>query len=197
MVINNAEFKISVGIKSSLFNDDKNEIAFIGRSNVGKSSLINYLTNRKALARTSNTPGRTRLINYFEINKSFYFVDLPGYGFALGNKKEQDEWKKLIENYLEQSKKLKLVCLLLDIRRDISTQDEQMLKYLEYYHIPFIVIVTKADKVGKSQVKNMALKIGRQVGIGDDNVLVCSVQDKVGKEKILEKMEQFLGEENE
>lgn len=193
MIIKNAEFVISATKKMPLKNEDKIEIAFVGRSNVGKSSLINYLTNKKALARTSSTPGRTRLVNYFSINNGeFYFVDLPGYGYAKGNKQEQLEWKQLMESYFMTSKMLKLVVLLFDIRRDINEDDKIMLKYFEYYRIPFICVVTKADKVAKSQRKLSAVKIARQIGIGDENIFIVSTSEKFGKEDVLTKIEQFI-----
>lgn len=192
MVIKKANFITSLASSKNLFNDKLPEIAFVGRSNVGKSSLINYLVNRKSLARTSSTPGRTRLINYFEINSEFYFVDLPGYGFAKGNKTEQIEWKKVMEGYLEHSKMLKLVCVLIDIRRDVSDLDMKMISYLYSYNVPFLVIVTKADKIAKTKQKGMANGIAKQIGIGIDNVFISSSEDKVGRDFILEKFEQFL-----
>lgn len=197
MEIINADFVISATRKQPFKNEMKSEIAFVGRSNVGKSSLINFLTNRKSLARTSCTPGRTRLINYFNINNGqFYFVDLPGYGYAKGNKVEQVEWKKLMESYFQLSTQLKLVVLLFDIRREINEDDKTMLKYFEFYHIPFICVVTKADKISKSQRKNSALSIARQIGIGDENIFVVSVLDKIGKAEVLQKLDQFICEEN-
>ena len=192
MVIKEAKFVTSLGKTSKFFNTDKSEIAFVGRSNVGKSSLINYLVNRKGLAKVGATPGRTRLINYFEVNNSFYFVDLPGYGFALGNKKEQQDWKKLIETYFKQSNMLKLVCVLVDIRRDVQDSDMQMISYLYSYNIPFIVIVTKADKIAKTKQKSYAIKIANQIGLPQENVLVSSSLN-VGKQvEILDKLEQFV-----
>ena len=193
MVIKNSEFVISATIKRPFNNENISEIAFVGRSNVGKSSLINYLTNKKTLARTSAMPGRTRLVNYFSINGGeFYFVDLPGYGYAKGSKQEQKEWKQLMENYFMTSKMLKLAVLLFDIRREINEDDIMILKYFEFYHIPFICVVTKADKVAKSQRKLNALKIARQIGLGDENVLIVSTNEKFGKDEVLSKIEQFI-----
>ena len=192
MKINNAKFIKSVGNLNQLDNANVPEIAFVGRSNVGKSSLINNLCRIKSLAKTSSTPGRTRLINYFLINNNFYFVDLPGYGFALGEKNEQYAWKSLIEGYLTNSKMIKLLCLLIDIRRDITDQDKMMLKYMEYYHIPFIIVVTKADKIAKSKCLNEAKRIARQIGVGDENVFLSSTLNADYNEKILSKMDQFL-----
>lgn len=191
--IKSAEFRISASRAMPFKNESVSEVAFVGRSNVGKSSLLNYLCGRRNLARTSSTPGRTRLINYFAINGGqFYFVDLPGYGFAKGNKQEQKEWKALMESYFVTSGNLKLVVLLFDIRREINEDDKTMLKYFEYYHIPFICVVTKADKVAKAQRKLMALKVARQIGIGDENIFVVSASEKFGKDEILAKMGQFI-----
>lgn len=192
MIIKDVKFVTSLGKTSKFFNQDKSEVAFVGRSNVGKSSLINYLTNRKGLAKVGATPGRTRLINYFDINSEFYFVDLPGYGFAQGNKKEQLDWKKLIETYFMQSKMLKLVCVLLDIRRDVQDSDMQMISYLYSYKIPFIVIITKADKIAKTKQKNYAIKIANQIGISKDSIIISSVQKVGAQAEILDKIEQFL-----
>ena len=192
MIIKDAKFVRSVGKVNQLWNTEFDEVAIVGRSNVGKSSLINFLLSRKGLAKTSSTPGRTRLINYFDINGQFYFVDLPGYGFAKGNKVEQVEWKSLIGGYFEASTKLKVVCLLLDIRREINEQDKLMIKWLMVYNVPFVIIITKADKVPNTQRKNMAQKIASSVGVGIGNVYICSTVSKIGREEIWQKLEQFL-----
>lgn len=193
MIIKSAEFIDSVGTLRQLGDKNKPEIAFIGRSNVGKSSLINYLVNKKALARTSSTPGRTRLLNYFEINKEVYFVDLPGYGFAKGEKAEQAKWKSLIEGYFEASKNIKLICLLIDIRRNVTEQDLMMLNYMETYHLPFVIVVTKSDKIAKSKRRVEANRIAKEAGLGQDNVYICSSSLKIGKEELLAKFDQFIG----
>ena len=192
MIIKDAKFVTSLGKGSKFFNQEKSEVAFVGRSNVGKSSLINYLVNRKGLAKVGATPGRTRLINYFDINNSFYLVDLPGYGFAKGNKAEQQDWKKLIEAYLTQSKQLKLVCVLLDIRRDVTDADMQMISYLYSYNIPFIIIITKADKIAKTKRKVCAIKIANKIGIAQDSVLISSTLMAGEQNPILDKIEQFI-----
>ena len=198
MVIKSAKFFTSIGKLNQLKDFEKPEVAFIGRSNVGKSSLINYLCNVKSLAKTGATPGRTRLINYFDINGEMYFVDLPGYGFAKGDKREQLEWKGLIEAYLQGSKNLKLVCLLIDIRRELSEDDKKMINYLSYYNKPCAIIVTKADKFAKSKMKQEAFRIAKEAKLGVENVYICSVTAKIGREEILNKIEQFIGgEENE
>ena len=197
MIIKNAKFFTSLGKINQLKDFEKDEVAFVGRSNVGKSSLINYLCNIKGLAKTGATPGRTRLINYFEINNSFYFVDLPGYGFAKGDKKEQMAWKQLIEGYLNASKRLKLVCLLIDIRRNLNDDDKKMINYFAYYNIPVLIIVTKADKFAKSKMKVEASRIAKEANLGTDNVLISSISAKLGREEILNKIQQFLGGEDE
>lgn len=128
------------------------EIAVAGRSNVGKSTLINTILNRKKLAKTSSNPGTTRMLNYFLINDNFYLVDLPGYGFARTTKTEQEKWQKLIESYLTQNEYLKVVLQLLDIRHEIKSTDKQMIDYLKFYNIPFIIVLTKADKLSSSEL---------------------------------------------
>ena len=150
MEITKAEFKTSVG--SNNFPEGLTEIAVVGRSNVGKSSLINFLTNHGKLARTSKEPGRTRLINYFSINDGqFYLVDLPGYGYARVSDAEKEKWATLIESYLLESTGLKHVFVLVDIRHDPTALDKQMINYLYHYNVPFSIIATKADKLSRAE----------------------------------------------
>ena len=127
------------------------EVAFAGRSNVGKSSLINTLVKRKGLARTSNTPGRTQEINFFTVNDRFAFIDLPGYGYAKVPEKIRSHWGPMIETYLSQRETLRLVVLILDIRRDPSEEDRQLIGWLQYYRLPFLIVLTKIDKVSRGQ----------------------------------------------
>lgn len=127
------------------------EIAFAGKSNVGKSSLINKLLNRRSLAKTSSTPGKTRLINFFLINESFVFVDLPGYGYAAVSKSERKSWAPMMEKYFSTRKELKGVVLLQDIRRDISDMDRRMIDLVSHYHLPLILVLTKSDKFSRNQ----------------------------------------------
>lgn len=196
MRIVKSQFITSVASGKNILNDNKPQIAFVGRSNVGKSSLLNFLTNNKNLARTSSTPGRTRLINYFLINDAFYFVDLPGYGFAKGGKKEDsDKWDKLMDPYFVDSENLKLVCILLDVRIEPTELDKNMITYLTYYNIPYIIIATKCDKLPKSKIKPAIQKLASGVGVGEGNVFKSSSNDKLGKEEILLKFEQFIGNE--
>lgn len=174
------------------FLSDLPEVAFVGRSNVGKSSLINSLTGTKRLAKTSSTPGLTKMVNYFIINKNFYFVDLPGYGFSKTGKIHREMWSSLIEQYLLSSKQLKLVFLLLDLRRVPSELDFKMLEFLYLYKIPFKIIATKSDKVAKSKVKTYCLELAKNLSIGLDDIIPFSVEKNIllyktfGKEKILE-----------
>lgn len=192
MEIRNAKFIKSATDTKNVIVDDKNQIAFVGRSNVGKSSLINMLTKNGKLAKTSSTPGRTRLINYFLINDDFYFVDLPGYGYAKASKSEVYSWQSMIEPYLIDNDKLKCVCMLVDSRYDPTEQDKQMLKFLNYYMIPFIIICTKCDKFGKSQIKPQIGKIANVLGVGKDNVFASSSEKFMGRDEILDKLGQFI-----
>lgn len=191
MDIKSAKFiKSATSIDNSL--ENFSQIAFVGRSNVGKSSLINMLTKNSKLCKTSSTPGRTRLINYFQINSDIYFVDLPGYGFAKASKTEVDGWQSMIEPYLVENENLKCVCMLVDSRIEPTNQDKQMLKFLNYYRIPFIIIATKCDKFGKSQIKPQMQKIANFLGVGKDNVFASSSETGFGRLEILQKLDQFL-----
>ena len=192
MDIKSAKFQTSVSDSRNILKDGRQEIAFVGRSNVGKSSLINMLVKNSKLCRTSSTPGRTRLINYFLINDDFYFVDLPGYGYAKASKSEVDGWQSMIEPYLIDNPQLRCVCMLVDSRFEPTAQDKQMLKFLNYYQIPFIIIATKCDKFGKSQVKPQIQKIANYLGVGKDNVFASSGEKLIGRNEILAKLDQFL-----
>ncbi len=192
MQITKSSFVKSVADSSQKIQDGLPQIAFVGRSNVGKSSLLNNLTNRTKLARTSNTPGRTRLINYFLINEAFYFVDLPGYGFAKASKQEVYSWQSLIEPYLIDNPLLKCVCVLMDIRHEPTGQDKEMVEFLNYYRIPYIIIATKADKLGKSQIKPHAYKVANAIGVGHQDVYPVSNDNGYGKQQILDKLDQFV-----
>lgn len=197
MEIRSAKFVTSVAESKKILNDGKKEIAFVGRSNVGKSSLINMLTKQNKLAKTSSTPGRTRLINYFLINDDTYFVDLPGYGYAKASKSMVNGWQSMIEPYLLENPQLYLVCMLVDSRYEPTDQDKQMLKFLTYYQIPFIIIATKCDKFGKSQIKPQMVKIANYLGVGKDNVFASSGEKMIGRLEILRKFDQFLSIDND
>lgn len=192
MKITKSAFVTSVANPSKLLNDGKGEIAFVGRSNVGKSSLLNMLVNNKKLAKTSSLPGRTRLINYFIINDSFYFVDLPGYGFAKASKQEAFGWQSLIEPYLIKNNNLKCVFVLVDSRIEPTENDKQMIDFLVYYNIPFVIIATKCDKFAKSKIKPALLKIANSLNVGVGNIIGVSNETGFGKEEVLAKVEQFI-----
>lgn len=191
-VIKSSDFVTSVVDKKS-FLKDKIEIAFVGRSNVGKSSLINSLVNKKNLAKTSSTAGLTKMVNYFNINNELYFVDLPGYGYSKTGKKHQTIWSTLIEEYLTLSKKLKLVFMLVDIRHKPTELDVMMQKFLFYNNIPYRIIATKADKIAKTKVKDYLQVIANELQITINNIIPYSVNGAINKEKILE----IIGEINE
>ena len=192
MKITKAEFVTSVAQAQNVMRDELPQIAFVGRSNVGKSSLINCLCNNGKLARTSSTPGRTRLINYFLINNNFYFVDLPGYGFAKASKLEVSGWQSLIEPYIVENDKLKLVCVLVDCKVGATNDDKQMIKYLSYFRVPYIIVATKVDKFGKSKVKPRIVEVANDLGLGLHDVFGVSSASGYGKEQLLDKLDQFL-----
>lgn len=167
------------------------EFAFVGRSNVGKSSLINSLTGRNKLAKTSKTPGRTQLINYFLINREFFFVDLPGYGFAKVPKEMKKEWGQTMERYLASPRK-KLVFVLLDIRRVPSQEDIEMLEWLDHFNTPFKIIFTKMDKVSNNE-KFKALKdIRTKITFKNEDVFFHSSLKNTGKQEILDYIDEYL-----
>lgn len=157
------------------------EVAFAGRSNVGKSSLINTLVNRKRLARTSTTPGRTQLINFFTVNDRVGFVDLPGYGYAKVPRSVKKEWGPMVEKYLKERKNLCLVILILDVRRDPSEGDLALVEWLHFYGIDSIFVLTKIDKISKSQVILRRHKIGEHLGVSDDKLVCFSAKTGYGK----------------
>ena len=167
------------------------EFAFVGKSNVGKSSLINSVTNRKKLAKTSKTPGRTQLVNYFLINKKYYFVDLPGYGFAKVPEYVKKDWGKIIEGYL-QSERRKIVFLLLDIRRIPTQDDKDLIEWLEHYNIDFRIILTKVDKLSNNERFKQLKEIKKKFPIFKYDPFYYSSLSKEGREKLLE----FIDEES-
>ncbi|MFL0194524.1 ribosome biogenesis GTP-binding protein YihA/YsxC [Clostridium sp. WILCCON 0269] len=193
MEIKQAEFITSAVYPDQYPKDDKVEIAFVGRSNVGKSSLINVLTNRKKLVKVSGTPGKTRLINFFLINEQFYFVDLPGYGYAKVSKTEKQNWGKVIEDYLKGREQLKRVILLLDCRHKPTNDDITMYKWLKYYNYQTIIIATKADKISKNQLyKNLKIIKDTLKPDVEDKILIFSSLNKQGKEEFLEVLEDIM-----
>ena len=173
--------------------DELYEIAFAGRSNVGKSSLLNLLTNRKKLARVSQSPGKTRTINFYEINDSFRIVDLPGYGYAKVSKSVSESWGKMMERYFETRQGLLKVIQLVDIRHEPSKQDVQMYDYLKHYGLDGIVAATKADKISRNQYQKSEKVIRQTLGMKpEDKVIPISSLKKTGHEKLLEEIEKIL-----
>lgn len=164
------------------------EFAFVGKSNVGKSSLINTITGRRTLAKTSKTPGKTQLINYFIINSSFYFVDLPGYGFAKVPEQVKRDWGKIIEEYLKSERK-KLVFVLLDIRRIPSQEDLEMIEWLKHYGIDYKIIFTKVDKFSNNERIKQVKEIKKKIDIDGERAMFFSSLTKYGKNEVLE----FIG----
>ncbi len=152
------------------------EVAFIGRSNVGKSSLINAVLGKRNLARISSAPGKTRGINYYLVDQKYFFVDLPGYGFAKLSKSERLKWQKLIETYLREAKNLKLICLLVDSRHDLMKNDLEMAQWLQYHERPFCLILTKTDKISKNQLAKTLAHFNEY--FPDHHVLPFSIKEK-------------------
>lgn len=187
MIIKSVELETVCGITSKLPDNEMPEIAFAGKSNVGKSSLINGLINRKSLARTSSQPGKTQTINFYNVNKNLYFVDLPGYGYAKVSKSVQEKWGDMIERYLRTSKQLKAVFLLIDIRHEPSANDKAMYDWIVYNGYNPIIIATKMDKIKRSQLqKNISIiKKGLEVQPGT-TVIPYSAMTKQGRDEVWE-----------
>jgi len=163
---------------------DLSEVAFAGRSNVGKSSLINTLVNRKGLAKTSNTPGRTQALNFFVINEKWYFTDLPGYGYAKVPQAVKQFWGPMVETYLEERKNLRLVILILDIRRDPNDDDLSLMDWLKGSDIPCLPVITKADKLSRGQAKIRQQAIAKTLGISPDATVLFSGKTGEGREDV-------------
>lgn len=192
MVIKQVSLEIVCGITSKLPDTQQPEIAFAGKSNVGKSSLINALINRKALARTSSQPGKTQTINFYHVNDSMYLVDLPGYGYARVSEEIKAKWGKMIERYLHTSPMLKAVFLLIDIRHEPSVNDKNMYEWITFNGFYPIIIATKLDKIKRSQVQKQikAIKNGLNVVEGTP-IIPFSAETKQGREEIWELIEEF------
>lgn len=173
---------------------DRPEIAFAGRSNVGKSTLINVLVNRKGMARTSSTPGRTQALNFFLVENRFYLVDLPGYGYARVPPAVKKSWGKMVETYLKKRPNLKAVVVILDIRRDPNSGDKDLLIWLRKYEIAVIFVLTKSDKLSKSQRMMMTKRISNQLtGLFPDKPILFSSKTKAGKKEIWGRITGFIG----
>lgn len=193
MVIKNVSLETVCGVTSTLPDSPYNEVAFAGKSNVGKSSLINALMNRKALARTSAQPGKTQTINFYNINDMMYLVDLPGYGYAKASEEAKAKWGKMIENYLHTSKKLKAVFLLIDIRHDPSANDKTMYEWMVYQGFAPIIIATKLDKIKRSQLQKQLKLIREGLNVKPGTVILpFSAQTKQGREEIWEVIDSLV-----
>lgn len=198
MIIKNVSLETVCGITSKLPEHNLPEIAFVGKSNVGKSSLINGLMNRKSLARTSAQPGKTQTINFYNINDTMYLVDLPGYGYAKVSKEVKEQWGRLIERYLHGSKTLKAVFLLIDIRHEPSANDKRMYEWILYQGYEPIIIATKLDKINRSQVGKHLKMVRTGLNVKPGTVVIpFSALTKQGREEIWEQMEALLGDNEE
>ncbi len=193
MVIKNVSLETVCGITSKLPVNDKPEVAFAGKSNVGKSSLINVLMNRKSLARTSAQPGKTQTINYYNINDALYFVDLPGYGYAKVSESVKAKWGKMIEDYLHKSKQLKRVFLLIDIRHAPSENDRIMYDWIVKNGYVPVIVATKLDKINRSQVQKQLKLIKETLQVVEGTVLIpFSAQTRQGRDEIYEILDSIL-----
>ena len=185
MVIKSVNLETVCGVTSTLPVNDKPEFAFAGKSNVGKSSLINALMNRKAYARTSAQPGKTQTINFYNINDALYYVDLPGYGYAKVSQTEKEKWGKMIERYLHKSKQIHQVFLLVDIRHEPGANDKQMYEWIVYNGYRPVIIATKLDKINRSQIQKHVKMIRTGLGLQKDDILIpFSSETKQGREEV-------------
>lgn len=192
MIIKNVNLETVCGVTSKLPQNSLPEFAFAGKSNVGKSSLINGLMNRKSLARTSSSPGKTQTINYYNINNEMYFVDLPGYGYATANEKVKATWGKMIEDYLHQSQQIRAVFLLVDIRHAPSENDRIMYDWILDRGYQPVIIATKLDKIKRSQVAKQLKLICDTLDVADDTVVIpYSSLNKQGREEIYELLDKM------
>lgn len=188
----NFKFVKSASKPSEFIADELNQVAVVGRSNVGKSSLINMLANNKNMAKTSSAPGRTRLVNYFEVNKEFYLVDLPGYGYAKLSKSEKENWDSVLGYYFDNAEKLKLVLLLLDCRHLPSELDVLMINYLVERNIKYRIVLTKTDKLSKSELNNNIKKISDFIRHSKDIMITTSADKKTGRDEIAKAIEEAI-----
>ncbi len=188
----NAKFVKSATKVGEFVNDELPQVAIVGRSNVGKSSLINMLTNNSKLAKTSRTPGRTRLVNYFNINNQFYLVDLPGYGFNQAGRTIASGWDKIMDDYFSSNHTLKLVLLLLDCRIGATALDKLMLDYLAEHDYPALIVLTKTDKISKSELNAQIQKISADIRYAKNRIVSTSASKKQGVENVATALDEFL-----
>lgn len=193
MKINTIELIISAVRESQYPTDNKEEFLLVGRSNVGKSSFINTIINRKNYARTSSTPGKTQTLNFYKINDSFYLVDAPGYGFAKVRNSLKKKFGLIMESYLKSRENLKMVFLLVDFRHKPTSDDIMMYEYLKYYNVPVTIICTKVDKVSKNNHAKNKNIIQKELNLPDDkNIILFSSVTKIGKNEVYEEIEKHL-----
>lgn len=192
MLIKSADFIVSAPNPTHYPQDFLPEIALVGRSNVGKSSMINTLINRKGLAKTSSTPGKTQLLNFYLINKEFYFVDLPGYGFARVSKSVKSEWGKMIETYLQARENLVGVIQLVDSRHEPSKDDIIMQEWLQHLGLPTFVVATKTDKISRGNWPKHEKLVRTKLGLKGQPLVLFSAENRQGKEQILEQIAAWL-----
>ena len=187
LVIKNATFITSAARAEQFITPDKPMIAVCGKSNVGKSSFINMLANRKKLAKTSSEPGRTRLVNYFDFGE-FILADLPGYGFARVSKGEKEKWAKTLDQFFKNKENIAHVFMLVDARHDPTADDVQMIEFLHYNTLPFTVVLTKADKLSRMKIKEHTKAIAADLYLGEKNLIATSSQTGYGKDEVLAKI---------
>lgn len=193
MIIHSAKFICSAVTPDQYPPDDLPEVAFAGRSNVGKSSLINKILNRKKLVRTSKTPGRTQLLNFFEINEVWRFVDLPGYGYAKVPVEVQKRWRPMVESYLMTRANMRGMVWLLDIRREVSKEDLTLWDWLQAKQVKVIIVITKADKLSKNKRNKQAASIAKSLGRKAQELIQFSATSGEGREEIWQALRQLLG----
>lgn len=191
LVIKNATFITSAARADQFIKPDKPMIAVCGKSNVGKSSFINMLANRKKLAKTSSEPGRTRLVNYFDFGE-FILADLPGYGFARVSKTEKEKWAKTLSAFFKEKERIAHVLMLADSRHDPTADDVQMIEFLHYHILPFTVVLTKADKLSKMKLKENKKAIAADLYMGEQNLIATSSETGLGKEEVLKKIAEVI-----
>ncbi len=195
MNVTKAEMIITAGFSSQFPEHEMPEIAFAGKSNVGKSSLLNTMLNRRALARTSSQPGKTQTINFYSVQDTFMFVDLPGYGYAKVSKTDRERWGKLIEGYLEKRPQLKKIVLLIDIRHEVGNNDKMMYDWIKHYHDEVIVVATKMDKIKRSQVQKHLSVIRKGLNLMPEDTLIgFSAETKQGKDELWKCIEEITVE---
>ncbi len=192
MLVKNPKFEISAVSPKQYPQGDRPEVVLVGKSNVGKSSFINTMINRKNLARTSNTPGKTRQINFYNIDDIFYFVDLPGYGYSKMSKAEQVKCGKFIEDYLEKRDNISVVVMVVDIRHKPTADDQMMYDYILKTNLPFMVITNKADKIAITKVDNEVKRIKEFFGISYTTILPFSSERKIYQDRVWEEIEKYI-----